>query len=215
MKKTEKIEVRVSFEEKERLTELAEQRNQNISELIRDRMAGNYTLPAQSLSRDVMWNRGISVVALVLGSIAFLWTLMGLMGGGTDSFSQTQVAEVGVSYNHPDYTKDSRPFKTSLLVEEGYRRTYEFKTNGTEYRLTLSAESGGQDILRYDLQLCRISGEACDELQTPGFDLGLRQPVSQFRGVLSAAGPDGETIEVGIGLPAFRAEVQSESERAS
>lgn len=160
MKKTEKIEVRVSFEEKERLTELAEQRNQNISELIRDRLAGQYTVPAQTISRDIMWNRGISVVALVLGSIAFLWGLIGMMVDGKSNaspiLSTVQMTEVEGFFP---------ALETKIAHRDGFTKSYTIQTEAASYRTSHAvAEAGGVFQLKVDL--CRVDGDSCVVLES-------------------------------------------------
>ncbi|MEP4051342.1 MAG: ribbon-helix-helix domain-containing protein [Litorimonas sp.] len=160
MKKTEKIEVRVSYEEKERLTELAEQRNQNISELIRDRMAGQYTVPAQTISRDIMWNRGISVVALVLGSIAFLWGIIGMMVDGKSNaspiLSTVQMTEAEEFFP---------ALETKIAHRDGFTKSYIIQTAEGSYQTShLVEEAGG--VFQLKVGLCRVEGESCVPLQS-------------------------------------------------
>ena len=52
MKKTEKIEVRVSLEEKERLGKMAEKRGQSVSDMIRERMSEDCLLYTSPSPRD-------------------------------------------------------------------------------------------------------------------------------------------------------------------
>ncbi len=171
MKKTEKIEVRVSYEEKERLTELAEQRNQNISELIRDRMAGNYTVPAQTISRDIMWNRGISIVALVLGLIAFLWTLIGLMA------QERTVASPILSTVQMTEAEEFFPsLETKIAHRDGFMKSYTIQTKAASYRTSHAVEEAG-DVFQLKVDLCRIEGQDCVALESK---LLILSPPSEY-----------------------------------
>ena len=69
MKKTEKIEVRVSVEEKERLGKMAERRGQSVSDMIRERMSED----VGAIPKNMKMNRMISMLALLLAILALLW----------------------------------------------------------------------------------------------------------------------------------------------
>ena len=168
VKKTEKIEVRVSHEEKERLMELAEQRNQNISELIRDRMAGQYTVPAQTISRDIIWNRGISVLALVLGSIAFLWSLIGMMVD-----NRPTVSPVLSNVQMTQIEEFFPALETKIAHVDSFQKSYSIQTEGGTYRTAhLVMESDG--IFQLKADLCRVEDEICVPLESK--ELVLSQP---------------------------------------
>ena len=156
MKKTEKIEVRVSAEEKERLNELAETRNQNISELIRDRMAGNYTLPAQSFSRDIMWNRAISAVALAFASVALIWGILGLM---RDAPASPPPAMSTVLL----YTAETFPpvLETQVAHRSGFEQTYVVKTKAGEFRTTHKVIEMDEGIFQLTVNMCRLEVKGC------------------------------------------------------
>ncbi len=173
MKKTEKIEVRVSAEEKERLNELADARNQNISELIRDRMAGNYTMPAQSFSRDIIWNRGISVLALVLGLMAFIWSMIALMDGRSNTLPPTMSS---VRMTPPDTV--FAVLETKVAHRNGFTQSYTIKVDDATYRTThLIREEGG--VYRLTADLCRVQSDTCLELETK--ELILSEPSTYSR----------------------------------
>ena len=136
--------------------ELAEQRNQNISELIRDRMAGNYTVPAQTMSRDIIWNRGISVLALELGAIAFLWSMMGMMmqdisGNDRPVLSYFSVNEIG---NHIPV------LATKVAHLDGFSQDYEIETNEGTFQMVHRVE-GEDSIYKLTINLCRVELETC------------------------------------------------------
>jgi len=156
MKKTEKIEVRVSHEEKERLMELAEKRNQNISELIRDRMAGNYTVPAQTISRDIMWNRGMSAMALALASVAFIWGILGFMRA-----EPAPAPPVMSSFSLYGDESFQPVLKTQVAHRDGFTGTYSVKSEAGEFRTNLSVAETSAGVFKLTTNICRTKVSGC------------------------------------------------------
>lgn len=71
MKKTEKIEVRLSHEEKTALTALAEQEGRSVSELVRGLVERYMTLSTTRLPSKIAWPKitAIAIGGLLLGHL--------------------------------------------------------------------------------------------------------------------------------------------------
>ena len=179
MKKTEKIEVRVSHEEKERLMELAEKRNQNISDLIRDRMAGNYTMPAQSLSRDVAWNRAMSAVALAFASIAFLWGILGFIWNAPASPPPVMSMVILFEDYAPENGPPSKVLQTQIAHRDGFSQTYAFKVKGDVFETRHVVEETSEGVFLLKMDVCRKIKDACNLIDQG--ELILSQPSAYAR----------------------------------
>ena len=78
MKKTEKIEVRLSHEEKTALTILAEQEGRTVSELVRGLIERYMALNTTRLPRKIPWVKVISIAMAIAIGVLLLGHLIGI-----------------------------------------------------------------------------------------------------------------------------------------
>ena len=162
MKKTEKIEVRVSAEEKDRLTKMAEKRGQSISDMIRTRMSGDEEVSAKNTKR----NQILMLLPLYLG--VFLLCLAILSGSkGTQTDELPYMTTIGISAR--GYDDFDSIYNVPHL--DGYSRKYEvlrFSSDGeveATFDVTLNVEKRKDGEFLLKTNACKKTGTGCEQAQ--------------------------------------------------
>lgn len=152
MKKTEKIEVRVSADEKDRLARLSEGRGVTISELIRETMAGDIGMG----SRDGKATRIVIFGALALYGLCLFW--MGLAVFGDKSDTPPVMSEVAVSGE----TIFDTVLKTQVPHIDGFSQDYEFTVGQDAFAITQTIEETEDNIYLLKLDACLKTETGCE-----------------------------------------------------
>ena len=155
MKKSEKIEVRVSHEEKQRLSGIAETRGLSVSELIRDAVAEEIgTVP-----HVPRWPGYAAIAAGVLAAAALA---VGLARPGTSAMLSER-APVITLYAHTGgashETALSRSANAFEIANEG----------GRLIRVSATPGKTKDDITPVTFEVCDLVGDACE--RTENFEL--------------------------------------------
>lgn len=152
MKKTEKIEVRVSVEEKERLGKMAERRGQSVSDMIRERMSEDVSV----IPKHIKMNRLISSLALLCAVAALFWlSLSGAKRSGPSAPVMSTIhvfsEDGGATYNLPHL--------------EAYNETYRYFAYGHDFELSVGVEKKDDGLFLLKTQMCKLIQDECIERQ--------------------------------------------------
>jgi len=161
MKKTEKIEVRLSHEEKAELTKIAEGEGRSVSELIRHLVERYITLNTARLPKKTPW--------LALGATA----IAAFLAGHLMTFA------IGKSKSHPPvynfYTqvdKDStgigsNDISVPIIARDGYENTFLIPREDGDVQVSLKVEAKKDDLRNLNVELCEIRADKCNPIAAP------------------------------------------------
>ncbi|MGJ8560782.1 MAG: ribbon-helix-helix protein, CopG family [Litorimonas sp.] len=169
MKKTEKIELRVDYAEKERLTEIAERRGHTVSDVVRDALAGELGVAQSDYPK---WPGRLAIGAALLSVLSLCLLLTDITGGGSESgirplYPTSVSADVyttgeNLSVDIPMLTSSQRDL--TLLTEQG-------KT----IRLSLKAAPDAEtNILTIDSDGCIVRGNDCEAFDLQTMTINMR-----------------------------------------
>ena len=153
MKKSEKIEVRVSHEEKQRLSGIADARGLSVSELIRDAVAEDIgTVPHVP--------RWPGYAAIAAGALAVAALAVGLVRpGATDSLAATPAPEISL-YSQTD----AESHETALTG--GTTQFTLLSEDGRRIRISATPGKSRNGTTRAVFEVCEVEGEACAARET-------------------------------------------------
>jgi len=161
MKKTEKIEVRLSHEEKAELTKIAEGEGRSVSELIRHLVERYIALNTARLPKKTPW--------LALGATAVAAFLAGHL----------MTYAIGKSKSHPPvynfYTqvdKDStgigfNDISVPIIARDGYENTFLIPREDGDVRVSLKVEAKKDALRVLNIQLCEMQVDVCAPIAAP------------------------------------------------
>ncbi len=149
MKRTEKIEIRLSHEEKTSLTGLAEKEGRSVSRLVRD-----------VISKYMELNTARIPSKLKRSQLGILLTLAGILGFGVSSaLSLVGKSEIyllsgrvnGIDFYTPLHRKAQKPHIINVRTTEG---VYQIQTSF----------SPGPDLSSLKFNICKKAHDGCEEI---------------------------------------------------
>ena len=158
MKKSEKIEVRVSFEEKQRLSGIAETRGLSVSELIRDAVAEEIgTVP-----HVPRWPGYAAIAAGVLAAAALVAAVLPGTARGPALAAQPSVMSVSLS---------DRDFGGStnnvIALRDGAQQSYQLDLqNGRVIRVDAKLDAVSTEVMGVDVTACLETPTDCIHQRT-------------------------------------------------
>lgn len=171
MKKTEKIEVRLSHEEKTALTNLAEQEDRSVSDLVRGLIERYMSINTTRLPRKTPWLifGAIAVGSFVLGHIGTY--LIAKSHSRTHSPIYKLSIEVGSSgITSPILSKDGETISAVIPFSNGDIRVEAVVSNVVE------------SLQAVEISLCRKNLAACEKIASPTLKFNPNsQSVIQFK----------------------------------
>lgn len=154
MKKTEKIEVRLSHEEKTALTSLAEQEGRSVSDLVRGLIERYMSINTQSLPRKTPW--------LKFGAIA----VAGFFAGHLMTYFIAQSHDYAAIYNmEVNVGNDGISFP--ILVKSGEVVESVIPSNDGDIKVTAVAVEQPDTLSSAEIKLCRQTESTCKIFATP------------------------------------------------
>ena len=172
MKKTEKIEIRISPEDKEALARRAEAEGRAVSEVVRDLLDANGVTMATraegpSRSRPPL-------IALPLLAVGLLCA--GLGAAATHALTRPTTEHFVVARAAINAGEFGRHVVNATVPEDALDGlTMVVPTAGGTYRIELDAKSRGEDSHRVAMTVCLAEGEACAPLAASFVDTSLRR----------------------------------------
>lgn len=209
MKKSEKIELRVNYAEKERLASIAERRGLTISDVVRGALAGELG------DAPVQIPKWPGMVALCALGVAGLALIMNWKSPVTLANASLETATFSVQFWHPESSNSGRPVRTTIQLYDGFSESYKFSGAGAEYRISLLGQLDESETLHFKTEVCRVEENKCRDIPTPDFSVVLAQSLHQAPEVSSARGSDGEVIELSLLTRPIRKPTIAHSEKKS
>ncbi|MDB2437392.1 ribbon-helix-helix protein, CopG family [Hellea sp.] len=154
MKKTEKIEVRLSHEEKTSLTNLAEQEGRSVSDLVRGLIERYMAINTTRLPHKTPWVKfgAIAVVGFLAGHLATYLI--------AKSHSHAPIYDMRV-----DVGGDGISFP--LLVKGGQAPEFIIPAKSGDILIRPNIEEMPDNLASVRVALCRQSGTSCDPIAAP------------------------------------------------
>jgi len=198
MKKSEKIELRVNYAEKERLASIAERRGLTISDVVRGALAGELGDAPVQIPK---WPGMVAIAALGVAILAFL--------GGAQHESSMSVGKfrtVMTSYTlqavdkHENVVLGPKILSTQVGHVDGFRQTYHFKSEKVSYQLTQVVSEQSDGIYNLTSSVCVMAGSECEEIDSASLILSSPYTLTEY-GELFLYGPDGPIFKVNTVTP--------------
>ena len=185
LKKSEKVEVRMTLEEKEKLQSLSETSGRSISELMREgfnELAEQHGQNGRARMSTIQ-RAAFSLGGVVIGAAAAIGITQALPAK-TESYSVE--FELWTS-------QEERPvqFTTALPVTAGQKLLYSPGGGDTGFRIEGGVHETDEGALYASFPVCRIEGKECVELGVPSI---VFEPGQFAR--LETSGENGITIEI-------------------
>ena len=186
MKKTEKIEIRISPEDKEALGRRAEAEGRPVSEVVRDLLQANgATLAPMSASAEPAAPK--IVAACLLGA------LLGASGAWLAASSREPAEEAFLRVSTQLWTDQHTPFDATAVVPAGELNGLRMvvPTRAGDYRVDFAADPANASAYRVRAVICRVEGDDCTALATPSLDTSLTS-----RSTMEAAWGEAEAASI-------------------
>jgi len=160
MKKSEKIEIRISYDEKEKLARLAESEGRSVSELVRDLAKKYAQLNMPSKKRRMSY---LAMAGLILCGL-------GTGVGATLSLTGDKTHAVSTQYTVHGVIKDTG-FSFNLNDQIGDRFVADLDKAGSLYQIHVVIKSGGKrPVAAFDV--CKIEANECLTDVTADLEMG-------------------------------------------
>lgn len=154
MKKTEKIEVRLSHEEKTALTKLAEQEGRSVSDLVRRLIERYMSINTTRLPRKMPWLllTGIGIAGFFAGHIATYLI--------AKSHHQTPIYDMRVEVG-------SDGISFPLLAKVGASPDFIIPSKSGDILIKPDIEKVPDNLSSVTVSLCRQTGQTCISIASP------------------------------------------------
>ena len=200
MKKTEKIEVRVSLEEKERLGKMAEKRGQSVSDMIRERMSEDVS----AIPKQIRMNRFVSWLALSCAVVGLLWVSVFNSKPSETSFPVMSTIHLS------SHDSDHRLSIFNLPHLNDYNEKRVFSTLGYNYEFNFGVQAKDKGVFLLTTRICKKIDDVCVEIKEHE---NILSPPSQnyTSSKFSYDGEEDERIHISILGPGLGERVEPES----
>ena len=169
MKKTEKIEVRLSHEEKTALTELAEQESRSVSDLVRGLIERYMSINTTRLPNKAPWAK---FAAIAVGGF-FVGHLATYLIAKTHSNSHSPIYNMEIEFgvegvSFPVLARHAETVKSIIPSQDG------------DIRIEVIVSDNPESLQTADVSLCREAESQCKVIATPvlKFNPNLRSALS-------------------------------------
>lgn len=179
MKKTEKIEIRVSLEEKAVLTQLAEFEGQSVSQLVRS-LVKRYAAINTSRSRSPR------IIGYALGGMCAAYIL------GFALYSTGFVKADAQAYMVEGSINDDA-FGFAIDLAETRQQTWPLGSTDDKLTVIVKAEDASSGEPRLAINICKAVTETCTEIAGATLELGAAYP-----SVWQTSGTGGEAIFISV-----------------
>ena len=157
-KKSEKLEIRLSYEDKQELALAAETEGRSVSDLVRGLIRRYIKTSAARLPEVRFWKRlwpslvGLAVAAFMAGHLA-TWAVV-------KGHKHTPV------YNFEAHINKAS-LKTPVLAKDGYETELVLTDKSGDIIITLSVENRNASLAVLQTHICRQQDDICEEIAAP------------------------------------------------
>jgi len=176
MKRNEKIEVRLSHEEKQSLSELAEGEGRTVSDLVRGLSLNTARLPQKP--RWALWS-GLVAAGLLVGHLGTWGVIRG--AGNIKSVSQEfDVYELSMGFTQTlsNGQLSGQNFGSSIVLKNGFKDNYLIEREGSDYKVVSKVYRAENDVTRVGIKVCVVTAVDCEEIANQLLTIVAPQPAS-------------------------------------
>lgn len=153
-KKFEKLEIRLSYEEKQELASVAETEGRTVSDLVRGLIRRYVKTTSARLPQKRSWIKWVAT------------GLLGLLIGHLATWAYTK------SHQHtPIYNLEARlgnaHFSTPVLAKDGYETSFILPDEGGEFKVSIRVEERQDELSILYAEICRTTDEICENIASP------------------------------------------------
>lgn len=154
MKKTEKIEIRLSHEEKAGLSKLAEEEGRSVSDLVRGLIDRYMSLHKDRLPRKTRWGllSAIGIGGILLGHLGTYFI--------AQSHSHLEIYQLGVRFH------DST-ISIPITRTEGETTHFILPNPAGDIKLRADVKKGDGILSVVEVSMCQIQGAQCQDIAKP------------------------------------------------
>lgn len=154
MKKTEKIEVRLSHEEKASLSQLAENEGRSVSELVRGLIDRYISLHTDKLPLKTRWGllSAMGIGGILLGHLGTYFMVQ--------SHSRLEIYQLGVEIQNSSLS-------VPITRTEGEISEFILPNALGDIYIKTLVQQGSGELSTVQVTLCQMLGEACEEIASP------------------------------------------------
>jgi len=168
-KKSEKLEIRLSYEDKQELAAVAETEGRSVSDLVRGLIRRYIQTTSKRLPDTRFWKRlwpsmmGLAIAAFMAGHIA-TWAY-------TRSHDHADIynlyASVGTNY-----------LTTPVLAKHDYNSSIILTDDAGDISVSLKVETKAQDLAILRAEICRMTEGECKNISSPILYFNPSSPAS-------------------------------------
>ncbi len=177
MKRTEKIEVRLSYKEKQTLSDIAEGEGRTVSDLVRGLIERYVSLNASPLPRKPHWALwgGLVASGLLIGHLA-TW-------GAIRAQKLTQEFDVyelsmGFTQTLSNGQLSGQNFAASVILRNGFEDQFLIEREGSDFKVTSKVYRSDDDVTRVGIKVCIVTATDCEEIANQLLSVVAPQPTS-------------------------------------
>lgn len=165
MKKSEKIEVRLSYDEKTALSEIAEQEGRSVSQLVRNLIARYVEINTTRLPKKKQWGL---IAALLVGGF-FAGHLMTYFIAKSHHHDPIYRIEAGF---------DGGQLNVPIIGRDGQSETYDIQLEGRTLQMTLKVKAKDNSLPLLMTTICQKTDKGCAVIAEPVLALNPRERAS-------------------------------------
>jgi len=184
-KKSEKIEIRLSYEEKQELVEAAETEGRSVSDLVRGLIARYMKVTRERLPQKRSWLKwaAIGLAGLLIGHL------------GTWAYTQSHHHDEPSIYNL-GMSIGGGSLQTPILAQDDYKTEITLLNKGEEILVTLTVTEPEIALTILEAKICRKTETNCELISTPILHFNPNQPAT-----IDIQDEDGLTIFMRLSPP--------------
>lgn len=181
MKRNAKIEVRLSHEEKQSLSELAEGEGRTVSDLVRGLIERYVSLNTARLPQKPRWAlwSGLVAAGLLVGHLGTWGVIRG--AGNIKSVSQEfDVYELSMGFTQTlsNGQLSGQNFGSSIVLKNGFKDNYLIEREGSDYKVVSKVYRAENDVTRVGIKVCVVTAVDCEEIANQLLTIVAPQPAS-------------------------------------
>ena len=166
-KKSEKLEIRLSYEEKQELASVAETEGRTVSDLVRGLIRRYMKVTRGRLPQKTSWLKwaGIGLAGLLIGHL------------GTWAYTQSHRHDDPARYNLSARIGNSS-LDTPILASDGYNTEIILADKEGDIKIKLNVEDRTASLSILRAEICQQKGSICENIASPILHFNPDSPAS-------------------------------------